>query len=99
MGQRRRELSLSEIYEAFQERSDMEHFFRFTKQKLLLDDFQTPETAHEEHWWITSASGLLTTVGGPRLGSQSAPALGTLSASGQGESIFLRLWYREALAE
>jgi hypothetical protein len=52
MGQRRQELSLSEIYAAFQERSNMEHFFRFTKQKLLLDAFQTPETTHEEHWWM-----------------------------------------------
>ena len=29
----------------------MEQFFRFTKQNLLLDKFQTPETEHEEHWW------------------------------------------------
>ena len=26
-------------------------FFRFGKQKLLLTDYQTPETAHEERWW------------------------------------------------
>jgi hypothetical protein len=51
MGHERQQLSLQDIYEAFQERSAMEHFFRFTKQKLLLDSFQTPETAHEEHWW------------------------------------------------
>jgi hypothetical protein len=51
MGQERHQLSLQDIYEAFQERSCMEHFFRFTKQKLLLDSFQTPETAHEENWW------------------------------------------------
>jgi hypothetical protein len=29
----------------------MEQFFRFAKQNLLLDKFQTPETAHEEKWW------------------------------------------------
>lgn len=51
MGQERHQLCLQDIYEAFQERSSMEHFFRFSKQKLLLDSFQTPETEHEEHWW------------------------------------------------
>ncbi len=51
MGQERYQLSLPEAYEAFCERSGMEHFFRFAKQNLLLDGFQTPETEHEENWW------------------------------------------------
>jgi hypothetical protein len=51
MGKQRDQLSLTEIYEAFCNRSGMEHFFRFTKQNLLLDKFQTPDTEHEEHWW------------------------------------------------
>lgn len=51
MGRLRDQLSLPEIYAIFSERSGMEHFFRFTKQKLLLDRFQTCETTHEEHWW------------------------------------------------
>jgi hypothetical protein len=51
MGQERHQLSPEDIYAAFQERSSMEHFFRFSKQNLLLDQFQTPETDHEEHWW------------------------------------------------
>jgi hypothetical protein len=33
------------------QRYDLEHFFRFCKQKLLLDKFQTPDDKHEEHWW------------------------------------------------
>jgi hypothetical protein len=41
VGQERHQLSREEIYEAFQERSGMEHFFRFSKQNLLLDKFQT----------------------------------------------------------
>jgi len=51
VGERRLELSLLEIYRAYIQRFDIEHFFRFGKQKLLLDKFQTPETAHEETWW------------------------------------------------
>jgi hypothetical protein len=51
MGRLRDQLSLPKIYASFSERSDMEHFFRFAKQRLLLDGFQTCETEHEEHWW------------------------------------------------
>jgi hypothetical protein len=36
---------------AYLQRYDLEHFFRFGKQKLLLDKFQTPDEKHEEHWW------------------------------------------------
>lgn len=51
IGARRHELSLLDIYAAYTQRFDLEHFFRFGKQKLLLADFQTPDTAHEESWW------------------------------------------------
>jgi len=51
MGERRMELSLLDIYEAYLQRYALEHFFRFGKQKLLLDKFQTPDDQHEEHWW------------------------------------------------
>ena len=51
MGDRRMQLSLLHIYEAYLQRYDLEHFFRFGKQKLLLDKFQTPDDQHEEHWW------------------------------------------------
>ena len=51
MGERRAELSLLDIYQAYLQRYDLEHFFRFGKQKLLLDKFQTPDDQHEEHWW------------------------------------------------
>jgi DDE superfamily endonuclease len=50
-GERRHELSLLDIYHAYEQRYDLEHFFRFGKQKLLSTDFQTPETAREEKWW------------------------------------------------
>ena len=51
IGPRRHELSLAEIYQAYGQRFDLEHFFRFGKQKLLLIDFQTPETDREAQWW------------------------------------------------
>ena len=51
IGEKRRQLSLIEIFEAYQQRFDLEHFFRFGKQRMLLDEFQTPETEYEEHWW------------------------------------------------
>jgi len=50
VGERREELSLEDIYETYSSRTRLEHFFRFSKQKLLLDSFQTPETKREEIW-------------------------------------------------
>ena len=52
VGKRRGELSLEDIYAAYAARVDIEHFFRFGKQRLLLTAFQTPETESEERWWI-----------------------------------------------
>jgi hypothetical protein len=51
MGPRRCELNLAQSYHAYTRRYDLEHFFRFGKQKLLLVNFQTPETRREEAWW------------------------------------------------
>lgn len=51
VGERRPELSLRQIFEAYDARENIEHFFRFSKQKLLLTAYQTPETAREARWW------------------------------------------------
>lgn len=51
MGKRRNEFSLQDIYDCYGERYDIEHFFRFSKQKLLLDSYQTPQVEYEENWW------------------------------------------------
>jgi hypothetical protein len=51
VGHRRRELSLLDIWWAYRQRYDLEHFFRFGKQRLLMDTYQTPETLNEENWW------------------------------------------------
>lgn len=49
-GDRRKELSAEEIYWAYRQRFDVEHFFRFGKQRLLLDKFQTPDEEHLQNW-------------------------------------------------
>ena len=51
IGNRRHELGLEDIQQAYAQRSDLEHFFRFGKQKLLLAAYQTPEVTREERWW------------------------------------------------
>jgi len=51
IGPRRLELSLEQIFQAYSQRSDLEHFFRFGKQKLLMADYQTPDLEREERWW------------------------------------------------
>lgn len=51
VGEWRHELGLLDIYHAYRQRYDLEHFFRFGKQKLLLTSFQTPDDKREETWW------------------------------------------------
>lgn len=50
MGNRRHELSLLEIWQSYRQRFDLEHFFRFGKQRLLMTAYQTPDEQHEENW-------------------------------------------------
>ena len=50
-GNRRNEVSLIEAWSAYGQRFDIEHFFRFGKNRLLMDAYQTPEVEHEENWW------------------------------------------------
>lgn len=51
MGKYRDELSLIDCYQNYSNRYDIEHLFRFGKQKLLLDTYQTPDSENEENWW------------------------------------------------
>ncbi|MGF1488903.1 MAG: NF041680 family putative transposase [Prochloraceae cyanobacterium] len=51
IGSRRHELSLEDCYQAYRQRYDMEHLFRFGKQKLLMNSYLTPEVKHEENWF------------------------------------------------
>lgn len=49
-GERRNEITLEEAYWSYRGRYDIEHFFRYGKQKLLLDKFQTPDEEHLQNW-------------------------------------------------
>jgi len=50
-GARRCELSLLDIFNSYRQRFDLEHFFRFGKERLLMNKIQTPDVNHEEAWW------------------------------------------------
>lgn len=49
-GNRRGELSQEQIYWAYRNRFDIEHFLRFGKQRLLLDQSQTPDRDRLQSW-------------------------------------------------
>ena len=49
-GQRKSELTLEEVYLCYIKRYDIEHFFRFCKQNLLLQKYQTPDLNHLTSW-------------------------------------------------
>ena len=50
-GKRSREVTALEAYQSYRRRFDIEHFFRFVKQKLLFCAYQTPELDHQTSWW------------------------------------------------
>jgi len=55
ISERRHELSLVKTWEAYGQRYDVEHYFRFGKQRLLMATYQTPDVEHEENWmWIVA---------------------------------------------
>lgn len=49
-GKRRMELSPSDAWQCYRQRYDIEHFFRFGKNHLLIGRYQTPIIEHEENW-------------------------------------------------
>ena len=51
IGKMRLEISPYDAYQAYRQRYDIEHFFRFGKNKLLMNSYQTPDVGHEENWW------------------------------------------------
>ena len=50
-GKQRREITALDAYQSYQRRFDIEHFFRFVKQKLLFCAYQTPHLDHQMSWW------------------------------------------------
>lgn len=54
-GERRHEISAIDACHYYNSRYDIEHYFRFGKEKLLFDQYQTPDVQHEEDWWRLTA--------------------------------------------
>jgi DDE superfamily endonuclease len=50
-GNRRGEITAFDAYQSYRRRFDIEHFFRFIKQKLLFCAYQTPDLDHQISWW------------------------------------------------
>ena len=50
VGQRRSQLAITEGYQAYRQRYNIEHLLRFGKQRLLLNASTTPSVEHEENW-------------------------------------------------
>jgi hypothetical protein len=51
MGERRREIGVHPCDDAYRQRFDWEHVFRFGKHHLVWDPYPTPEGEHEENGW------------------------------------------------
>ena len=51
-GQHKSQVSLKMVYEDYRHRYDIEPSYRFVKQKLMLDKFQTPDVEHLDNWLI-----------------------------------------------
>jgi len=49
-GKRNNKLDLKQIYWAYRRRFDIEHYFRFGKQRLLMEACQTPDIEHLDNW-------------------------------------------------
>ena len=50
-GKKRHEITMVDAYQHYRSRYDIEHFFRFGKNNLLMDAYQTSDVVHEEQWW------------------------------------------------
>ena len=51
-GKRKEEISSEQGYQAYRKRYDIEPFFRFAKQRLFLQDFQTSDEQHFDNWLL-----------------------------------------------
>lgn len=55
IGKRHHELSIQEAWEAYGRRYDVEHYFRFGKQRLLKGAYQTSDDRRAENWMYVPA--------------------------------------------
>lgn len=51
-GKRKEELSTEDAYKDYRKRYDIEPYFRFAKQCLMFDKFQTPDKRHFDNWML-----------------------------------------------
>ena len=51
-GEKKDQIGLQEAYELYRERYGIEPYFRFGKQKLMLDKFQTSDVQHLDNWFL-----------------------------------------------
>lgn len=51
-GRRKAEVTAQESYEAYRHRYDIEPYLRFSKQSLLLENYQTPDVEHFDNWLL-----------------------------------------------
>ena len=49
-GEKAKQLNGEQFFWAYRNRYDIEHYFRFVKQRLLLDKYQTPDEEHLDNW-------------------------------------------------
>lgn len=50
-GKKRGEITMYEAFTYYRQRFDLEHFFKFGKNKLLMNKYQTPDVQNEETLW------------------------------------------------
>jgi hypothetical protein len=53
-GQKKETLSTQQAYESYRKRYGIEPFFRFNKQNLFFQDYQTPVVQHFDNWGLIS---------------------------------------------
>lgn len=58
-GKKRRQITIAQGFTNYMDRYDIEHFFRFSKNCLLADKYQTPDCEHEQSWWNLAALAYL----------------------------------------
>lgn len=51
-GRRKAEVNTEQGYRVYRRRYDIEPFLRFSKQRLLLDKYQTPDVEHFDNWLL-----------------------------------------------
>ena len=65
-GQRKDEITTQQAFETYRHRYDIEPSIKFCKQKLLMEDYQTPDKQHFDNWLVQLAVNKLTVGSRPK---------------------------------